>query len=135
MGPPILVRILVKFFSPSAQDSWWNRKTLGEMEKLLVKLKSSWWNAWNLGEMESHLVKFDFAKIKTIQEIWFVSLRNHGSYLVNLAYKLINSKNIPYIMVNIMLNNNSWFDLYIVHVVWSIHWKLFIWSMHWKCHT
>ena len=91
-GPPILVRILVKFFSPSAQDSWWNRKTLGEMEKLLVKLKSSWWNAWNLGEMESHLVKLNFAKIKTIQEIWFISLINHGSYLVNLAYKLINSK-------------------------------------------
>ena len=33
------------------------RKTLGEIERLLVKLKSSRWNSWNLAEMPSHLVK------------------------------------------------------------------------------
>ena len=43
-GPPHLVRLLVKYFSPSAQDSWWNRKTLGEMLRILVKFEITWWN-------------------------------------------------------------------------------------------
>ena len=50
----ILFLELIKIFSPSAQDSWWNRKTLGEMKKLLVKSYSSWWNAKSLGEIEFH---------------------------------------------------------------------------------
>ena len=33
------------------------RKTLGEIERLLVKPKSSRWNSWNLAELPSHLVK------------------------------------------------------------------------------
>ena len=47
-GPPILVRILVKF-------------SLGEMGGLLVKSKKSWRNQKYLGEIDSMLVKSEIS--------------------------------------------------------------------------
>ena len=100
---------------PCWWESWWKffhqvSKTLGEIERLLVKSKSSWWNVWNLGEILNHLVKLNFTKIKTIQEIWCTLLITHYSYLVYLAYKSYSKK------------CTIWYGRY-VHVVWSIHWK------------
>ena len=67
-----MVRILVKIFSPSAQDSWWNRKTLGEIKIILVKCLESWWNCESLGEIEFHQ---DKNYSRNIQHITLVYLK------------------------------------------------------------
>ena len=81
-GPPILVRILVKFslgemggLLVKSKKSWRNQKYLGEIDGLLVKWVDSWWNQKDLGEI---IFRQDKTNISVcLKERWSIALSLH----------------------------------------------------------
>ena len=62
-GPPILVRILVNFFSPRAQDSWWNQNHLGKQPicpkgEIALFLVFELWKPITFEQMTLDLIRF-----------------------------------------------------------------------------